>query len=50
MSITVKNDFDAFPSYLFWFANFLDDNTSTHSQTSFSAENPEKHEVTDVDK
>lgn len=34
MSITVKNDFGAFPSYLFWFAIFLDDNPSTHSQTT----------------
>lgn len=50
MSITVKNDFDAFPSSSsVWFVNSFYPNTSGHHQTATSsADKPEKHEGTDM--
>lgn len=50
MSITVKNDFDAFPSSTsVWFVNSLYDNTSAHHPIVISsADKSEKHEGTNM--
>lgn len=50
MNITVKDDFDAFPSSSsVWFVNFLYDNTSAFCKSAATlADKPEKHNGTDM--
>lgn len=50
INITVRNNFEAFPSYSVWFVNSLDENTSAHHQTpSSSADKPEDLQGKDME-